>query len=374
MYFIKSLFVVGCLASPAVLAATIVQTLGQRAELSSVAAFIATTPAWSGPSLNKTLIAPTNTAVSTARASGILPATASGAFFLPDTAVDHRTRPNYKILKGPDGAMLFDNYVPDGPPEIHIRSSSANGLATGQIQCDDGWLYISNIVIEPALKPTIAASQGPPQATSFINLFAQLGLAGVLDALTGVTIMAPSNAAIAAAQAQLATLAPNQVAAVLAAHIGQFTRFSTELDPTAIWPTLNSDVNFNLTYADESATVNGVRMGFPVDTPTSAGVIHILNGVIIPAKLPVANASPVALGTFTVSGTLPATPTSTTAPPTTTPGGADATTTTRDPGSSKTTTTATATPTDNATSGGVSKAVSYVGALIAGAVGLIVAA
>ncbi|KAI9102555.1 FAS1 domain-containing protein [Phlyctochytrium arcticum] len=306
-----SLLTLALMASPA-FAATIVQTLAQRPELSSVNGLAKDFPAWAGPGNNKTLIVPTNDAHAKAVAAGILPATNPGAFFLPDTLVDHRTRPNYKILKNAKGdAILFDNYVPEGPPEIHLRTSANNGLATGQVQCDDGWLYIADIAIEPALKPSQSAVQGPPQASAFIELFKATNLLTTLDSLKDVTIFAPSNAALAAAQATLATLAPNQVAAVLAAHIAVGAKFSVELDPTKPWLSLNPDVPLNLTVANESASINGVKLGMPVDTPTSAGPIHILDGVIVPAKLPAANGSPVALGTATAGPAATATATAT---------------------------------------------------------------
>ncbi|TPX66883.1 hypothetical protein SpCBS45565_g04170 [Spizellomyces sp. 'palustris'] len=367
MHPTTTLLTLAVLASPAY-SATIVQTLSSRPELSLVAAFAKDNADWSGPGVNKTLIAPTNDAVTKGRTAGTLAATASGAFFLAES-VDHRTRPNYKILKGKDGAMLFDNYVPDGPPEIHIRSSTNNGLATGQIQCDDGWLYISDIAIEPAVAPSVSAVRGPAAATAFIDLFKSINAVGALDSQKDVTIFAPSNAAIAAAQAQIAALAPNQLAAVLSAHIGKPSRFTTELAP-GLWPTLFGNYALNTTVGNEVAFVNDAQLDSPVDTPTSAGALHVINKVIIPPNLPAPNSSPVAIGTVPAgtNATTSAVPSSTTATASAVPTLTATTTTTASAPKATTTTSS------NVTSGAVQGVASYVGAFVAGLVGLVFAA
>jgi hypothetical protein len=334
-------------------AATIVQELSQRPELSQVAAFAKDRPEWSAPGNNKTLIAPTNTAVTKARADGFLPANHPGAFFLPNQGVDHRSELNYQILKTAETGLLFDNYVPQGPPEIHLRTSTNNGLATGQVQCDDGWLYISDIAIEPAVRPSIAAARGPPQATAFIELFKTANLVDALDGLKDVTIFAPTNAAVAAAQAQLANLSPNQLAAVLAAHIGNVTRFSTELNPGA-WPTLLDTYSLNLTVGNEAHVISDAPFASPVDTSTSAGVIHVIGKVIIPPNLNLS--TPLVKNSTSSSSAAPsATPSATTA--------------------SKPSSTTTTTPTAKveSTSGAIQSVGSYLSALAAGVLGLVFA-
>ncbi|KAJ3160431.1 hypothetical protein HDU86_000765 [Geranomyces michiganensis] len=286
-------------------AITILEAIRANPQLSLVAASIAQHPEWAAAGTAKTLIAPTDAAIQAGRAAGTLPANQLGVFFLPTVAVDWHDPKNYKVLHGTDTSILFDNYVPAGPPEIHTRSSTAIGILNGQTQCDDGWLYTSPIAFEPAVVPSIAMV-ATPKANAFLALFQKIGAVNALNSLAGVTIFCPTDAAVAAAAAQLNALAPNQLAYVLSAHIAVGAKYTTELDPGA-WTSIGG-VPLTLAVAGETSSINGSPFGTLVDVPTRAGALHTINAVIIPANIPAPNAAaPVMLGNVNVA-TAPAAP------------------------------------------------------------------
>ncbi|KAI8592523.1 hypothetical protein BDZ88DRAFT_406814 [Geranomyces variabilis] len=291
------------LATVALLAAsahaiTILDAIRANPQLSLVAAGIAQHPEWAVGTA-KTLVAPTDAAIQADRASGHLAANQLGVFFLPTVAQTWKDVLNYKVLHGADTSILFDNYVPMGPPEVHVRSSTAEGILTGYQQCDDGWLYTSPIAFEPSVVPSVAMV-ATPKANAFLALFQKIGAVNALNSLSGVTIFCPTDAAVAASAAQLNALAPNQLAYVLSAHIAVGAKYTTELDNGA-WTSINA-VPLTLAIVGEASTVNGVPFGTLVDVPTAAGALHTLSRVIIPANIPAADAAaPVMLGQVNVA-------------------------------------------------------------------------
>ncbi|KAI8826234.1 uncharacterized protein EV422DRAFT_515880 [Fimicolochytrium jonesii] len=293
----SALFALVAAVAGSVNAITVLEALRANAGTAQVAAAIAAHPEWAAAT-PKTLIVPTDASIVAARARGNLAPTDLGFVFLP-TAVDHRDKANYKVLKAPQTALLFDNYVPAGPPEIHVRSSTQQGLITKAVNCDDGFFYVSNIPFEAAVVPSKAIVANPA-ATSFLAAFTKLGLVATLDSLTDVTIFVPTEAAMAAAAPALAALTPNQLAFVLATHIVRPAKFSTEQDNVAM--TSLSGLALPYTVVGETASLGGAAIGTLVDVPTSAGAIHTLNSVIIPG---VANLPPAAPGAPTMFGTIP---------------------------------------------------------------------
>ncbi|KAJ3186158.1 Stabilin-2 [Gaertneriomyces sp. JEL0708] len=296
-------------------AATCAEIIAQRADTTTAAAALAANPAWSAAT-PKTLIVPTDEAVRAARGAGILPANHHGVFFLAGQAVLNKERPNYKILKGADTAIMFDEFSPDQPTwtnDLHLRSSMEAGVAVGQLTCDDGRLYISPITFPPAVKPSQGLT-GIAAAAQFRAALQSLNVLDAVDNLKDYTIFAPNDAAMAAAKPQLDALTPNQRAAVLAAHFGKTARFSTELSGTE-WPTLLPGYVAPLVIGSEEGptTVGGSSVVMP-DTASSAGVIYLINKVIFPPEAALAAGSPSlfgAAGNTSATVSTPATPTAT---------------------------------------------------------------
>ncbi|KAJ3017628.1 hypothetical protein HKX48_003452 [Thoreauomyces humboldtii] len=281
-------------------AATIAQTLATRPEISMVAAALSANPAWSAATTGKMLVAPTDASITADRATGNLAANDLGVFFLPTGTVIPTDVNNYHVVRStanPTDAILFDNYVPQGPAEIHVRSSTQEGILTAEIQCDDGWLYISPIPFEAPVAPSVAML-ALPKATLFNKLFQQINAINALNAQTGVTIFVPSDAAVTAAT-WLTGLAPNQLAYVLGAHIFPTSFFSTELNPGTL--TSISGATAVLAVSGETSTIAGLPFGQLVDVPTGSGAMHTLDAVIKPATLPAADTTAVVtLGTIPV--------------------------------------------------------------------------
>jgi transforming growth factor-beta-induced protein len=114
-------------------------------------------------------------------------------------------------------------------------------------------------------------------------------LVGALSGTDPLTVFAPVNSAFEAIADVVATLTVDQIASVLTYHVVNGNVRSTDLAAGTV-PTLNTndeidlrvdaDGNFFI-YIDEDTSVNFVL----TDIQASNGVIHLINGVLVPAGL-----------------------------------------------------------------------------------------
>ncbi len=170
-----------------------------------------------------------------------------------------------------------------------ILVGGATLSATIDVVASNGRVHVMDGVIVP---PTILEVAGA--LADFSALAAAVGQASqsVQDALapstlTGadpITVFAPTDAAFTAAGIDLATISQNELDRVLSHHAVVGQALSTSLSNGQTISTLNGDITVNIsgtsvTLTDESGnTVNVVD----TDIRTLTGVIHVIDGVLIP--------------------------------------------------------------------------------------------
>lgn len=157
-------------------------------------------------------------------------------------------------------------------------------------------LVVVAVLAAPAFaqdeRPTISELLANDSDGRFTTLLAAIEAAGLGDTvagLDGVTVLAPSNDAFAASLAALgvspaAVMAnPDALTAILTYHILPQRYFFRNLTSgPAVTTVEGEDVQFDLT--DGVFTVNGVGIS-DVDNIASNGVVHVIDGVLIPPSV-----------------------------------------------------------------------------------------
>ena len=170
-----------------------------------------------------------------------------------------------------------------------ILVGGATLSATIDVVASNGRVHVMDAVIVP---PTILDVAGSLE--DFSSLAAAVGQAsqGIQDALapstlTGddpITVFAPTNDAFAAAGIDLATISQNELDRVLSHHAVVGQALSTSLSDGQTIPTLNGDITVSISGTDVTLTDESGNTVNVVDTDirTLTGVIHVIDGVLIP--------------------------------------------------------------------------------------------
>lgn len=257
------------------------QVIQGKSELSQVAQDFDNNPAWSDANVKKTLIVPTNSVIDSARSAKLLDSNDVGVFYI-DQVIDYKATSNYQVFVNNRTGMVFDNYYPPASNEIHLRSSTSEGLVQDILECDDGIVYVSEIVFQPAVDPSVALVH-QPNANSYVDLFKKINAVAGLDSLKDVTIFAPNDDAVAAVKSDLDKLTNEQLAYVLKSTIAPNSVSSILLQST--FQNENNET-LTVTHIDESNVINGVAKVTVSDTASSAGFIHVVDHFIIPSNIP----------------------------------------------------------------------------------------
>ena len=166
------------------------------------------------------------------------------------------------------------------------------GVLEANLEASNGIIHIIDSVLspsEPAPQQTIAAL-----ATADTELSSLVGAlnaeqAGLLsDETQNLTVLAPVNDAFTAASALLATLSPEQVAAVINYHVlaGEF--FAEDVIALNGQTLPNTDIAVSVNGGN--VFLQGAGNSEPIqiiatDIDASNGVVHLLDGILLPANL-----------------------------------------------------------------------------------------
>ncbi|KAI8912532.1 FAS1 domain-containing protein [Gorgonomyces haynaldii] len=252
----------------------------QDPTLSKAQQVIASNPKWSDPTAKLSVFVPTDDVITAAGLPANDPGCATVERLLNYT---NATEPNYVVVQSDKGIwFVFDNYTPGSlTPTIHVRTGLADGLAPKQFIADNGFLYVTSIVIGP---PATLAQSLPAQGSSlFLKAIQDAGLLPTLEAARNLTIFCPSDAAFTAASAQFNALTASQKKAVLLYHMSstfaRSTAFSATL-PSLLGP------NLTLSLSGEKTTIDGKVAVTVADNYCQAGFLQRVDGVLIPSILP----------------------------------------------------------------------------------------
>merc|ERR1719238_1393682 len=178
-------------------------------------------------------------------------------------------------------------------------------VTSADLDCSNGVIHVIDTVLLPAQNNVV---QTAVAAGTFTTLAAALTKANLVDALSGTgpfTVFAPTDAAFEKALKALGVtaeqlLARADLADILKFHVVSGKLMSTDLSNGMKAATLQDKPNMvkELTIAIDgvSVTVNGAGVT-SADLDCSNGVIHVIDTVILPAKVNVVQTA-VAAGDF----------------------------------------------------------------------------
>ena len=114
--------------------------------------------------------------------------------------------------------------------------------------------------------------------TSLAGALTTANLVSTVDALSDVTIFAPSNAAFEAIGSAVGTLSTAQLTSILTYHVVQGTvGYSTLLSNTTL-KTVNGE-NVTITIEDGDVFVNSAKVITP-NVLVNNGVVHVIDGYV----------------------------------------------------------------------------------------------
>lgn len=185
-----------------------------------------------------------------------------------------------------------------------VMANTAN-VVTADVEFDGGIVHIIDEVLTiPPSIPDAAAAAG---LTALAEAATAAGVLEDLTAATDVTLFAPNNEAFEAVADVTADLTPEELANILNYHVVVGTvGYSTTLETTSIETAQGSSVN--ITVSDSGVMVNDANVVL-ADVLVANGVVHVIDGVLIPPTDGGNGGDPDPTETETTTG--PASPTAT---------------------------------------------------------------
>ncbi|KAJ3401691.1 hypothetical protein HDV05_000319 [Chytridiales sp. JEL 0842] len=215
----------------------------------------------------------------------------AGTTFIPDEKTPARLFVD-TLLKNP---LNFD-----GPTDLRVDfdkkdvtltfglDAPAKVIGSANILNGNGIIhYIDTVLTPPADLATTAAKV--PDLKSLLDTLVAVELANPVNALKGITVLAPTNKAFEDIAPIIPTLTTEQIKAVLAYHILPGVVYSTQI-PAALnnVGTYNQGQTLNVTSDDHGVAFQGFgNEGKPAkvalaDVLVANGVVHVIDRVLIP--------------------------------------------------------------------------------------------
>ncbi|KAJ3416156.1 Stabilin-2 [Chytridiales sp. JEL 0842] len=212
------------------------------------------------------------------------------ATYLPGASTPPRTvvktlRKNPSNFDNPTNLVVdFDGKA----VKVNFGLKSANVVGSTPILNNKGVIhFVDSVLLPPPDLATTAAAV--PDLKTLLDTLVAVELANPVNALKGITVLAPTNAAFAAIADTVKTLSKEQIQAILAFHILPGVFYSTDL-PAALnaVPTYSEGQTLNLTNDANGVAFQGVgNQGQAAkvaiaDVTVGNGVVHVIDRVLIP--------------------------------------------------------------------------------------------
>ncbi len=137
---------------------------------------------------------------------------------------------------------------------------------------------------EPEATTVVSVLADMPQFSTFSAALESTGLNPVLEGTGPFTLFAPTNDALDTLDLDLAALTPDQMADLLQYHIiaGEMTGNAAE---NTSWSNTLLQERIHLQYIDGNVVIDGLSTITDVDIVSDNGLIHVLDGVLLPTSL-----------------------------------------------------------------------------------------
>ncbi len=161
-----------------------------------------------------------------------------------------------------------------GSDEPH-ESLKPSATATAAASATPSLKVPSAVIKELGTKPGYETSK-------ILAAVVSLGLVGFVDSLTNSTLFIPIDKAFEGVD--LNAFSANQLKAIITYHVAPGVYYSSSLKTTQIPSALNGQL-LNVTVDASGVKINTAKVVL-ADTPTTAGVIHLIDKLLVPPVIP----------------------------------------------------------------------------------------
>lgn len=166
--------------------------------------------------------------------------------------------------------------------EGQVLVNNTATVLTADIETSNGIIHaIDGVILPNDYKTIVGIAQKSYELTTLVELVAQAGLVTTLESEGPFTAFAPTNEAFAEVSATLQTLNEQQVQEVLTYHVAAAQALSTDLSDGQTIETVQGE-NITITIENGNVVLNGNVTVIAADQTGTNGVVHVINGVLLP--------------------------------------------------------------------------------------------
>lgn len=168
-----------------------------------------------------------------------------------------------------------------------VTVNGSTSVISADITASNGVIHaVDQVLLPDAFGTVVDNAVKRYDLTTLVGLVTDQGLASTLaDTEAEFTVFAPTNAAFEAISSTLETLSDDQVTNTLLYHVLGSAVQASQLSESQTVATLNNDEEILIEVSEGVVTINGSATVQIADVVSSNGVIHIIDGVLIPEAL-----------------------------------------------------------------------------------------
>lgn len=183
--------------------------------------------------------------------------------------------------QSPESLLGEDLYITTGGDGAFVNGSAE--IITTDVDVNNGVIHaIDGVLLPNEFLDIVQIAQKNYNLTSLVTALSDAGLVSTLKGDGPFTVFAPTNAAFEAASSTIESLTADQVAEVLQYHAAAAEVLSGDLsDGQTITTVQGEDITVNID-GEGNVTLNGSVNVTAVDRQGTNGVVHIIDGVLVP--------------------------------------------------------------------------------------------
>ncbi|MDZ7806763.1 MAG: fasciclin domain-containing protein [Gracilimonas sp.] len=180
-------------------------------------------------------------------------------------------------------ASLTDEAVYVTAADGNVTVNGSASVIEADIVTNNGTIHaIDEVILPNEFLNVVQIASKNYDLSTLVTLVADAGLVSTLEGTGPFTVFAPTNAAFDAVSATLEGLSEAQVSEVLQYHVAATEALSGDLsDGMTVSTVQGEDITVNID-TEGNVTLNGSVNVTTVDLQGTNGVIHIIDGVLLP--------------------------------------------------------------------------------------------